>query len=280
MRTLDDPNPDGFTGTISVESNPVGVMCSAEVSGPITGCVTYGRGDITALGTHIVTATATDEFGASSVSEPLSIEITNATPQVILTSPADGSLVFTDQQVTFRATVIDEDLEPYGNCAILPVTGACVGWESSVDGPLIPAAESVFNFSTSLSAGMHTITVTATDGQGASNAASIAVEVLVGTGNPTARITSVLPSSSVGTGQIIIISGEGSDPEDGDLSEGSLQWFSDRDGNIGSGSPLVTDELSGPVGEGIFFHTITLVVTDDDNNSATDQIIVMVGQID
>ncbi|MGE0127072.1 MAG: choice-of-anchor D domain-containing protein [Blastocatellales bacterium] len=66
----------------------------------------------------------------------------------------------------------------------------------------------------------------------------------------------------------VILQGIGLDLEDGGLSEESLTWTSDRDGNLGSGSLLQVASLS------VGTHRITLSGQDRDGNTTTTSVIV------
>jgi hypothetical protein len=71
-------------------------------------------------------------------------------------------------------------------------------------------------------------------------------------------------------GEILGLSGVGLDPEDGLLDEEALEWRSDRDGVLGTGSVLMTAFLS----EGT--HRLTLTGTDSDGNEASASLTAVV----
>jgi hypothetical protein len=81
---------------------------------------------------------------------------------------------------------------------------------------------------------------------------------------PVASILS--PESGSTVTDSAVLRGLGYDPEGFGLEGASLQWFSDVDGPIGEGTDLSTDGLTPGV------HTITLVVTDAEGNTASDSI--------
>jgi hypothetical protein len=79
---------------------------------------------------------------------------------------------------------------------------------------------------------------------------------------PTALITS--PTGSYfNEGENIVFSGTGSDDEDGPLSGSALEWRSNIDGTIGSGSSIVTSALSAGI------HEITLTAKDSEGEIYT-----------
>lgn len=73
-------------------------------------------------------------------------------------------------------------------------------------------------------------------------------------------------------GEPILLSGFGSDAEDGSLGDETLIWASDRDGTLGAGGLLLVDRLSPGV------HTVTLTARDSDNMTGDAGIRIFVGQ--
>ena len=115
-------------------------------------------------------------------------------------------------------------------------------------------------------AGGHTYDAAAnTDPDGDSTGSSIDVPATGGSANSPPTVTLLGPGngSNFSLGESIAFSGSASDNEDGNLS-GALQWTSDRDGAIGSGS-----SFSSSLSEGS--HLVTASVSDSggENDSAT-----------
>lgn len=90
--------------------------------------------------------------------------------------------------------------------------------------------------------------------------------------NSSPSATILVPSSdtTINEGAILTLEGEGSDPEDGDLSGSQLSWSSSQDGGLGTGSSLSVSSLS----EGD--HTIELVATDSEGATGSDTRLVSV----
>lgn len=124
----------------------------------------------TTVGSRIITVTATDSAGASST-RSVSLNVINEAPDVTLTSPADGASVYRTGPVLLRAQASDRN-EP--NEAL-----ACdrLVWTSSVQTDPFPQSGCLLQ-TTFASNGPRTLTVTATDPQGAQDAASVTITVV------------------------------------------------------------------------------------------------------
>jgi PKD repeat protein len=202
-------------------------------------------------GNYTITLTVTDGGGlTNSTSKLVTIpSSTNQSPTATITSPANNSTFLLGSSVAFAGTGQDpED-------GVL--TGASLVWTSSIDGQIGTGT----SFSTSsLSAGTHTITLTAKDAQ---NATGTATRTITINRAPTATITSPANGGTFAQGTSVAFAGTGQDPEDGALSGASLVWTSNVDGPIGTGTSFSTSSLStGP-------HTITLTATDSKGATGT-----------
>lgn len=87
---------------------------------------------------------------------------------------------------------------------------------------------------------------------------------------PQMTILSPQQNAKIASTRNIRLSGKGGDIEDGELSDSSLIWYSDRSGELGRGRDLIVDML--PAGD----HTITLVGTDSDGKRGEASITVRV----
>lgn len=80
---------------------------------------------------------------------------------------------------------------------------------------------------------------------------------------PSVSISQPAADTSIGQSYTSNFEGSATDPEDGDLSGGSLVWESDQDGQIGTGQSVSVSGLA------IAQHTITLTATDSDGSSSS-----------
>ena len=89
---------------------------------------------------------------------------------------------------------------------------------------------------------------------------------------PTASISAPDDGTTVIQGQPVTLQGYGYDLQDGLLPNSALTFSSDRDGELGSGSPLVLSALS------VGTHNITLTVKNSAGATATDSITLTVAR--
>jgi len=93
-------------------------------------------------------------------------------------------------------------------------------------------------------------------------------------GCPPYAVTILAPLSDaiIEAGEEITFSGSATDFQDGELSDDSLVWTSNKDGEIGEGEEFTRDDLS--EGE----HTITLTATNSLGEKTTVSITITIGE--
>lgn len=198
-------------------------------------------------GTHIISACATDTAGASSARRISITVTTGSAPEVSISSPTDNQTFSKNDSITFSATATDtEDGQ---------LSGSALQWTSSIDGH-IGTGETFAR--DDLTPGTHGITVTATDSDNASAADSVSITISseVQILPPVVQITSPSDNATFVRGTYIQFSGTARDADNNTLSASSLVWASDIDGNIGTGTSFIRNDLSADN------HTITLTATD------------------
>jgi len=134
-----------------------GTDTTAPYSLPLTGLTS---------GTHVLTAVATDNAGATATSAAVTITI-NAAPSVSITSPTSGASFTQGTPVTVDATASDPDgsvakVDFYSD-GVLVGTDATAPYSASVSG---------------LTLGSHTLQAVATDNVGATATASVSITVV------------------------------------------------------------------------------------------------------
>ncbi len=181
---------------------------------------------------------------------------------VNITAPTALSIFSIGTSITFTASAIDpEDGEIFG--LDNPIVGNNIVWSSSIDGS-IGAQNNTFA-TVSLTAGDHTITVTAIDSNG--NTAENTVDITVTDDSPVIAITAPTTGSNVVTATNTNFTATITDTEDGAITTG-ITWSSDVDGVLtGNSNNITSNEL---VTTGA--HVITASVTDSDGNTSTDTI--------
>jgi hypothetical protein len=118
----------------------------------------------------------------------------------------------------------------------------------------------------SLSAGVHVITASVTDDNGATGSDTITLTV---DSAPVVTIDAPADGAAFAAGATVNLSGTATDAEEGDLTA-QIAWSSSMDGALGSGGGLAVDTLS------VGTHTITASVTDARGQTGPDQITVTI----
>lgn len=173
--------------------------------------------------THIIQLDVSDDVGASCTSTT-TISV-GTPPMVMINDPLSGELFTTGDPITFIGTVTDnEDV----------ASDIVISWVSSIDGVFSNQAANsngdLYVNTTNLSAGEHTITVTATDPIGLTD--SQILTVVVNT-LPTAPTVTLLPSPAY-TDDELVANATGSFDLDGDAITYLYQWY--RNGTLTSNS--------------------------------------------
>ena len=268
------------SGSESTEGDPVAFQASAtdDEDGSISSSIQWTSSIDNAIGTgfsftksnlsvgvHTITATVTDSQGASD-SEQVTITINaipvNTPPTVSLTSPSSGSESTEGDPVAFQASATDNE---DGSLS------SQIQWTSSIDN----AIGTGFSFTKSnLSVGVHTITATVTDSQGASDSEQVTITINAIPVNtpPTVSLTSPSSGSESTEGDPVAFQASATDDEDGSISS-SIQWTSSIDNAIGTGFSFTKSNLS------VGVHTITATVTDNGGLSDSDQVSITISTL-
>lgn len=202
-------------------------------------------------GTHLISFDVVDEVGGACAS---AVSLTVGTPpELIVLSPLDGDVVNDGEGISFTGMVADNE-EPASDLSIT--------WESDLDGVIdsTPAdAAGTLGFSAQLTAGNHTITVTATDSAGFSDVESFDLTV---NGLPSAPTVTLAPDPATTTDTLVATATGSVDPDGSGSVSYSYAWY--VDGVLSAGS--TSDTL--PADATTKHETWTVVVTPDDGTGS------------
>jgi hypothetical protein len=275
----------------------MGAQATDPLNGPLHGSAiqwqeeqngAVGSGDQLTLsglspGSHRITATATgceklpdDPVGTCrwrlAGTDTVTITVRAEPPAVTITNPLDGASVASDQTVSFRGSAQDP-----GQGAL---TGDALAWH--IDYPPPDGTDFGHGVLTSYRIGVpgiHTVTLTATNGAGLTASDSITLNVGGPSGNPSVAITAPPDGSDFPDGDTMPITFRASafDAAGNPLSGGTIQWTDDLDGSLGTGEQIAHTLTAGANTYRV--HHVTATVTDSGGNTGSDTITVTSGTI-
>jgi hypothetical protein len=188
-------------------------------------------------------------------------------PVVHLTTPNGGQSfgANTNINITWTASDADQDAltysvlySPNGGAAWVPVADGLTTTSYSLPAAVVAGSPNAI------------IRVVASDGTNTGQDQSDAA-FTVSKKPPQLYITNPVTGTSVLPGTAVPLEGLGIDLEDGNLADADLQWSSNKDGVLGSGSSLIVPSLSPGL------HTLTLTGKDSDNNVVVARTQIFVG---
>jgi len=173
---------------------------------------------------HIIQFFVQDELESScSDSIVITVEEEGTAPQLTIISPADGEIVEYGSSVRFEATISDNEDAPQSIALV---------WESDIDGVLenpVPNSNGEVEFNkANLSAGLHSITATATDSTGLVDSALFVLRVNQLPVAPTVSLSPSMPD----TADDIFVSALESTDADGEPVTYTYEWY--QNGNLTS----------------------------------------------
>ena len=166
------------------------------------------------LDIHTISLNVMDEIGAL-CSEQILLTVGNP-PTAVITAPSDGDILAVGEPVIFQADVSDQEDSP---------NEISVEWVSSLDGTIhssVANSQGVAQFSTSsLAAGLHSISLTATDTSGLMADDLITIRI----NTPPTAPTLTLSPDPVYSMDSLIATASGSVDGDGDNISYLYEWY-------------------------------------------------------
>lgn len=257
------------------------ISWTSSIDGAIGSGATFSKLDLT-VGNHTIMATASFT-GGFTISDSITLSITNTPPVANITSPEDGATFFQSQPVNLTATVFDANEAP-----TFTLPNENIVWRR--DGIIAGTGNSITIPGGTFSLGSHSITLVADDGID-TDTDEISVNIVtdpldlppdsVNITSPANGASFLADQFDTGWYKELTLSGNAHDPEDGTLTGASLVWTT----RINGGAPQTLGTGTSP-GVKLYAvecfgnsHEITLTATDSASNTTTDTITVNVSQL-
>ena len=228
--------------------------------------------DISFSETNTVVVEVRDEEGAAGRDEIAGNITANAAPEIEIISPTEMGRYYSNQLISFQVQVSDAEDNP---------EDLVVEWESSLDGILSfetqPDSNGSIDDAGYLSEGQHSFDVRLTDTMGKSVTQSLVLDVGGENTAPNCEIIEPENHAAYSSGEAVFFTGQIQDAET-EAEALSVQWISDKDGDLGTGSISSNGEVylsSSTLSTDI--HTITFSGTDDGGKTCSDVIFLTVG---
>lgn len=231
------PGGGPFDGTVTFTSNLDGTLCENVIPSNETATCTTSKAFT--IGSHTLSAFATDASGGT-LSAAITVTVVDTPPIVTITSPTANAVFQQGSSITFTASATDPDQASF--------TPDKIQWQSSIDG----AIGTGLSFTKALSLATHTITATATDSSGMTGSASVTIQVTKG---PAVTIQQPAEGAILFSGSPITFSATVTDPTEPSFPASGIQWKSNLDGSLGTGTSVMHALSNGN-------HTITVTATD------------------
>ncbi len=211
-----------------------------------------------------------DQAGGMASLELTVIATESPTSEII--SPLTTENYSSSQLIAFEAVISDNEDQPEELRA---------SWESNIDGSIevdtTPDADGMIAGAAQLSEGEHYIELHVQDSSGKSSTSTVTININAPNSAPNCQITSPATASTGSVGDMVIFQATSSDP-DSSPSNLSAVWSSDKDGEMGQGTPDSSGSISFAYGDlSPATHTITLSVSDPEGELCTSNIIYTVG---
>ena len=193
-------------------------------------------------------------------------------PIATIIHPTQSDIHYANQLITFEGTATDAE-DDSDELMVL--------WNSSIDGdlelPSTPSVNGEFDGAVYLTEGEHYIRLTATDQTGKTDSDNVTIQVGPPNSSPTCSIEEPLSGSAGSQGDLVIFEGL-VDDVDIDEDDLSVEWFSDKDGSLGTSNPTSIGEVTFAYSDlSVDTHNITMVVTDELGESCTAATLYTVG---